>query len=1314
MNGTPSPLATKLTICQQNLRKSLQAQSAFISNTSNYDMICIQEPYIDFLGNSRAPTNWKSVYPTRRTTSEDKVRAFVLIHPRLNTSGWYQLEVDSADIVALCINTEAGPLIVINIYNDQNHHDTLYTLSNFLIELGDRPEFSEGNCHLILLGDLNRHHPLWNDDKNTQLITTTYLNAAQPLLELLSDFDLHMLLPKGIPTLKSSAGTFTRPDNVFGTPTVVERLETCNAYPEHQPPIADHFPIVTTLDVSFRVNTYKEVFCWRRVDWEDFGKELEGKLKTLNLAGNSIEDRTQFDNDLEKLMSTINEVKKSKVPTSEPSPFTKRWWTKDLDKKRKEVARLERLARPFKKDSTHPFVKNHHEARNKYGESIDRAKKECWDAYLETADTATIWQVGKTIKTDPTDGGRPRIPTLQERDAGQQHTTNEEKSQCFHRSLFPPAATARDYAQEEYPEPAFSWEDLTLSQITDTLRQLKDYKACGPDGIPNEVYKHNAKILAPILLRLFRATFSLEYYPQCWKISNTVILRKPQKPDYTQPGAYRPIALLNCVSKILSSCVAQTLVHFTEKYALISDMHFLGRPGRATTDSLHLLVKTTKDAWRRKKKVSTLFLDIKAAFPSATPAVLFHNLRKRRVPNEIVTWLERKLDGRRTKICFDDYESELFTITSGIDQGCPLSVILFQFYNSDLPDIGRRFDVTVNLNIDDAMAISIGSTRTEAIEKLQEFMSAPGGAQEWSTEHNSRFALDKFALINLASRGEDLGPPLVLPNQTIAAKADHKFLGLIIDHRLRFNAHLASAIEKGTKWVVQFRRVAKVTAGISPALVKKLYLAMAIPSMLYAVDVFIDPLRGSGMGRTKGSIGAIRKLSTIHRQALLLSTGGMKTTATDVLQVHANIPPLDIIIDRICQHSIVRMSTLPDSHPLARHVKQAHRHTNVKSHRSPLHNLLQKFDINPKTMEKIPVPSLPPGWRPSFKVEIAGSKEEAAEQEKRWVARDGIRVYSDGSDYKGGVGAAAILYDPGKPRVPTAKIYLGKSTEHTVFEAEIMGIVAGLELIRKQRRVKNVSIGLDNQAAIRAISQRRSGEAQYLVDLFHEHLEAVQKKHRGLRLTIRWVPGHVGVIGNEVTDRKAKEAAQNRGVHNHTFMKKLTKFLDSSAKVRQNHHDELKTRIRERWETSPRFEKLNRLDPKLPSKDFPQLVSKLPRRHASLLFQLRSGHAPLNAHLFKIGVADTPYCPTCKQEHETIFHFIRACPTYRTQRERLQARFKGRDPPLRFLLTNAEALRPLFEYIHDTKRLQETYKELRDTKIRPKYGKGKGKAGIGG
>ena len=46
----------------------------------------------------------------------------------------------------------------------------------------------------------------------------------------------------------------------------------------------------------------------------------------------------------------------------------------------------------------------------------------------------------------------------------------------------------------------------------------------------------------------------------------------------------------------------------------------------------------------------------------------------------------------------------------------------------------------------------------------------------------------------------------------------------------------------------------------------------------------------------------------------------------------------------------------------------------------------------------------------------------------------------DGLDYKGGVRATAILYNSGKLRVATAKVCLGKLTEHTVFEVEIIAL----------------------------------------------------------------------------------------------------------------------------------------------------------------------------------------------------------------------------------------------------------------------------------
>ncbi|KAA1478292.1 hypothetical protein DENSPDRAFT_748331, partial [Dentipellis sp. KUC8613] len=81
--------------------------------------------------------------------------------------------------------------------------------------------------------------------------------------------------------------------------------------------------------------------------------------------------------------------------------------------------------------------------------------------------------------------------------------------------------------------------------------KLSPYKAAGDDGIPNAVYKECSDDLVPYLGPLYRATFALNLYPSEWKDSTTVVLRKPGKSDYSLPGAYRPIALIRTISKIL-------------------------------------------------------------------------------------------------------------------------------------------------------------------------------------------------------------------------------------------------------------------------------------------------------------------------------------------------------------------------------------------------------------------------------------------------------------------------------------------------------------------------------------------------------------------------------------------------------------------------------------------------------------------------------------------------------------------------------------------------------------------------------------------
>lgn len=79
-----------------------------------------------------------------------------------------------------------------------------------------------------------------------------------------------------------------------------------------------------------------------------------------------------------------------------------------------------------------------------------------------------------------------------------------------------------------------------------------------------------------------------------------------------------------------------------------------------------------------------LFLDIKAAFLSIIIKKLLYNLKKIGIPQEYIDWYECRLNGRSTILIFDDFNSNMFNVEGGVDQGCPLFLLALIFYNTDL------------------------------------------------------------------------------------------------------------------------------------------------------------------------------------------------------------------------------------------------------------------------------------------------------------------------------------------------------------------------------------------------------------------------------------------------------------------------------------------------------------------------------------------------------------------------------------------------------------------------------------------------------
>ncbi|KZP13387.1 hypothetical protein FIBSPDRAFT_711850, partial [Athelia psychrophila] len=153
---------------------------------------------------------------------------------------------------------------------------------------------------------------------------------------------------------------------------------------------------------------------------------------------------------------------------------------------------------------------------------------------------------------------------------------NEDKSKAFFDVFFAPPPDESYVPDYVYKKPKEQYREITDEQIYRVIGKTSLYKATGPDDISNSVFTHCADELVPFIGKLFRATFRLQYYPDCWKEYATVVLRKAGKPDYGLAKAYRPITLLNALAKILSACVAEDVSYMAEKHQMPPSRHFGG------------------------------------------------------------------------------------------------------------------------------------------------------------------------------------------------------------------------------------------------------------------------------------------------------------------------------------------------------------------------------------------------------------------------------------------------------------------------------------------------------------------------------------------------------------------------------------------------------------------------------------------------------------------------------------------------------------------------------------------------------------------
>ena len=399
------------------------------------------------------------------------------------------------------------------------------------------------------------------------------------------------------------------------------------------------------------------------------------------------------------------------------------------------------------------------------------------------------------------------------------------------------------------------------------------------------------------------------------------------------------------------------------------------------------------------------------------------------------------------------------------------------------------------------------------------------------------------------------------------------------------------------RWTQQLWRIAKSVGGLSPSNTRQLYSTVALPALTYMSDVWYIPLfklpharKSAGSARTTKLLHLIQGAATRH------ITGGLRGMAFNTLEVHANLPPVDLLFQKSQFWATSRITALPACHPLFP-IAQMAAACFMKSHRSPLHYLFFTTGIKPQLIETIAsMDHCSPTYIPVFKTTISEDKVKVLQH--AGIVHDLMRykVYCNSSGFQEGAGAAAVLYK-GNRAVKTLQLHAGSMTEHTVYKMELIGIILTfhlLTLLACQLTSSSVVIGLNNQARIKFLSNQKAKPAHYLLDQIHMAAELLhakqdqlqcklavqQARHKGQHLPVKtrgvcdiqihWVPGHTNFEPNE----KANEATKHAALGESSPTKDLSAFLCKPiplgiSALQQEAQAKTQQRWKRHWKTSP-------------------------------------------------------------------------------------------------------------------------------------------------
>lgn len=380
---------------------------------------------------------------------------------------------------------------------------------------------------------------------------------------------------------------------------------------------------------------------------------------------------------------------------------------------------------------------------------------------------------------------------------------------------------------------------ISKSEIIAGIRELKNGKACGPDGICNEMLKHGTHVMLDPLEKAFNLILSTGVYPTSWARGFIKPIHK--KGDPMAVDNYRGITITSVLGKLFNAIINTRIVEFLNNRNILKPEQ-IGFRAKCRTADHALVIKTLADKYKSKKRaLYTCFVDFQKAFDSVSHPCLLYKLLLLNMNGRVYRIIQNLYSKINLQVNVGIGLTEAFTSHVGVRQGDNLSPTLFNIFVNDIPDTFDNTCDPVNLNgrmlncllyADDLVLLSESAEGLQrAINKLQIYCDT------WGLTVNP--SKTKALVVNPRDRNP---LELTIDNNPIEVVDQVTYLGLVIDKDVTFKGCLKAQYQKSLKAIFKLRRMLSPLPNTETCL--HLFNHIVKPILLYGSEIWASSLFG--------------------------------------------------------------------------------------------------------------------------------------------------------------------------------------------------------------------------------------------------------------------------------------------------------------------------------------------------------------------------------------------------------------------------------------------------------------------------------------